>query len=103
MMELDYPMKTIMQEELPVNWTTFAARNEKQAMKIIASGLFSQRSVMLGSEEGSFTDLASLCQCVKASCMLPGVAGVEPPWLKGSTAQVLVLTVLALLVEEYRY
>jgi hypothetical protein len=58
---------------------------------------------MLGSEEGSFTDLASLCQCVKASCMLPGVAGVEPPWLKGSTAQVLVLTVLALLVEEYRY
>jgi hypothetical protein len=72
-------------------------------MKIIASGLFSQRSVMLGSEEGSFTDLASLCQCVKASCMLPGVAGVEPPWLKGSTAQVLVLTLLALLVEKYRY
>jgi hypothetical protein len=35
--------------------------------------------------------------------MLPGVAGVEPPWLKGSTAQVLVLTLLALLVEKYRY
>ena len=42
---------------------------------------------MLGSREGSFNDLASLCECVKASCMLPGVAGVEPPWLKGSSAQ----------------
>ncbi len=36
-----------------------------------------------GSQEGSFHDLASLCECVKASCMLPGVAGTEPPWLRG--------------------
>jgi len=31
---------------------------------------------MLGSQEGSFSDLASLCECIKASCMLPGVAGM---------------------------
>jgi len=87
MMALDYPMKTIMQEQLPVDWRQFEQRNLRQPIKIIASGLFSERAVMLGSEEGSFSDLASLCECVKASCMLPGVAGVEPPWLKGSSAQ----------------
>jgi len=87
MMALDYPMKTIMQELLPVNWDKFQERNGKQPIKIIASGLFSERAVQLGSKEGSFNDLASLCECIKASCMLPGVAGVEPPWLKGSSAQ----------------
>jgi predicted acylesterase/phospholipase RssA len=87
MMALDYPMKTIMQELLPVNWEKFQERNSKQPIKIIASGLFSERSVRLGSQEGSFNDLPSLCECIKASCMLPGVAGVEPPWLKGSSAQ----------------
>uniref|UniRef100_A0A7S4KDK0 Calmodulin n=1 Tax=Guillardia theta TaxID=55529 RepID=A0A7S4KDK0_GUITH len=86
-MVLDYPMKTIMQEMLPVNWTSFKARNDRQPLKVIATGLFSEGPVVLGSEEGSFDDLASLCECVKASCMLPGVAGVQPPWLKGSSAK----------------
>ena len=80
-------MKTIMQEMLPVNWTSFKARNDRQPLKVIATGLFSEGPVVLGSEEGSFDDLASLCECVKASCMLPGVAGVQPPWLKGSSAK----------------
>jgi len=86
MMALDYPMKTIMQELLPVNWETFQKNDRHQPMKVVASGLFSKGPVVLGSEEGSFTDLASLCECVKASCMLPGVAGVQPPWLRGSAA-----------------
>ena len=87
MMALDYPMKTIMQELQPVDWDKFARRDAVQPLKIIASGLFSKRAVMLGSEEGSFADLPSLCEAVKASCMLPGVAGVEPQWLKGSSAR----------------
>ncbi|KAJ1489382.1 hypothetical protein T484DRAFT_1780252 [Baffinella frigidus] len=85
-MVLDYPMKTLMQELLPVNWNVFKQNDKHQPMKVIASGLFSEGPVVLGSEEGSFSDLASLCECVKASCMLPGVAGVQPPWLKGSSA-----------------
>ncbi len=85
-MLLDYPMKTIMQELLPVNWTEFEKNDKHQPMKIIATGLFTEGPVVLGSQEGSYHDLASLCECVKASCMLPGVAGVQPPWLKGSSA-----------------
>ena len=86
-MVLDYPMKTLMQELLPVDWKTFEENDKAgQSMKVVATGLFSEGPVVLGSEEGSFTDLASLCECVKASCMLPGVAGVQPPWLKGSSA-----------------
>jgi hypothetical protein len=85
-MLLDYPMKTIMQELLPVNWTEFSKNDRHQPMKIIATGLFTESAVVLGSQEGSYHDLASLCECVKASCMLPGVAGVQPPWLKGSSA-----------------
>lgn len=85
-MLLDYPMKTIMQELLPVNWEKFKANDKHQPLKVIATGLFSEGPVVLGSQEGSYDDLASLCECVKASCMLPGVAGVEPPWLKGSSA-----------------
>jgi len=67
---------THAQELLPVNWDKFEKRNAKQPIKIIASGLFSEKAVMLGSQEGSFSDLASLCECIKASCMLPGVAGM---------------------------
>lgn len=85
-MLLDYPMKTIMQELLPVDWETFAKNDVHQPMKVIATGLFTEGPVALGSQEGSYDDLASLCECVKASCMLPGVAGVEPPWLKGSSS-----------------
>ena len=85
-MLLDYPMKTIMQELLPVDWETFAKNDVHQPMKVIATGLFTEGPVALGSQEGSYHDLPSLCECVKASCMLPGVAGVEPPWLKGSSS-----------------
>eukprot|EP00286_Rhodomonas_abbreviata_P003780 CAMPEP_0181344842 /NCGR_PEP_ID=MMETSP1101-20121128/32417_1 /TAXON_ID=46948 /ORGANISM="Rhodomonas abbreviata, Strain Caron Lab Isolate" /LENGTH=880 /DNA_ID=CAMNT_0023456729 /DNA_START=124 /DNA_END=2763 /DNA_ORIENTATION=+ len=85
-MVLDYPMKTIMQELLPVDWKKFQENNKHQPMKVVAAGLFSEGPVVLGSDEGSFHDLASLCECVKASCMLPGVAGVQPPWLRGSSA-----------------
>eukprot|EP00291_Cryptomonas_curvata_P017040 CAMPEP_0172170672 /NCGR_PEP_ID=MMETSP1050-20130122/11410_1 /TAXON_ID=233186 /ORGANISM="Cryptomonas curvata, Strain CCAP979/52" /LENGTH=491 /DNA_ID=CAMNT_0012841905 /DNA_START=361 /DNA_END=1832 /DNA_ORIENTATION=- len=83
-MVLDFPMKILMQDLLAVNWTSFQQQDKAQPMKIIASGLFSEESVVLGSEEGSFDDLESLCECVKASCMLPGVAGVDPLWRRGA-------------------
>mmetsp|Transcript_504 Transcript_504/g.1078 ORF Transcript_504/g.1078 Transcript_504/m.1078 type:complete len:734 (-) Transcript_504:15-2216(-) len=86
-MVLDYPMKTLMQEILPVDWEVFKANDAVQPIKVIATGLFSEGPVVLGSQEGSFHDLASLCECVKASCMLPGVAGTEPPWLRGRSAR----------------
>eukprot|EP00960_Hanusia_phi_P046076 757606-Hanusia_phi.AAC.2 len=85
-MLLEYPMKHIMQELLPLNWTIFEQNNKHQPMKVIASGLFSEGPVILGTEEDSFNDLASLCDCIKASCMLPGIAGIQPIWIKGSSS-----------------
>jgi hypothetical protein len=86
-MVLDYPMKILMQDLLAVDWKSFQQQDKTQPMKIIASGLFSEESVLLGSEEGSFDDLESLCECVKASCMLPGVAGVDPFWRRASPSR----------------
>jgi hypothetical protein len=86
-MVLDFPMKTLMQDLLPVDWKSFQQQDKSQPMKIIASGLFSEDSVVLGSEEGSFHDLESLCECVKASCMLPGVAGVRPFWRRAAPSR----------------
>jgi hypothetical protein len=86
-MVLDFPMKTLMQDLLAVDWKSFQERDKTQPMKIIASGLFSEESVVLGSEEGSFDDLESLCECVKASCMLPGVAGVDPFWRRAAPSR----------------
>uniref|UniRef100_A0A0C3U766 PNPLA domain-containing protein n=1 Tax=Guillardia theta (strain CCMP2712) TaxID=905079 RepID=A0A0C3U766_GUITC len=86
-MLLEYPMKHIMQELLPLNWTVFERNNKHQPMKVIASGLFSQGPVILGTEEDSFNDLSSLCDCIKASCMLPGIAGIQPIWIKGSSSR----------------
>ena len=83
-MLLDYPMKVLMQDLLPVDWHAFQSNDKNQPMKIIASGLFSEESVVLGSEEGSFQDAASLCECIKASCMLPGIAGVDPIWRRAA-------------------
>ncbi len=48
-----------------------------QPMKVVASGLLSEGSVVLGSEEGSWSDIRSLCDCIKASCMLPGLLSVR--------------------------
>ena len=54
-------------------------------------GLCVDRCACRASEEGSFADLPSLCECVKASCMLPGVAGTEPPWLRGRSSHHLLI------------
>ena len=60
-----------------------------QPMKVVASGLLSEGSVVLGSQEGSWSDIRSLCDCIKASCMLPGLRALR--------------SLLALLVEKYEY
>ena len=85
-MLLDYPMEDIMQRLCPLDWETFQKNDKVQPLKVIAAGLLSQGPVSLSSSQGSFSDLGELCNCIKASCMLPGVAGVNPLWLTGSSA-----------------
>lgn len=41
----------------------------------MASGLLSQRPVVLSAEDGNFKSLAELANCMRASMLLPGVTG----------------------------
>jgi hypothetical protein len=43
--------------------------------QIVASGLLSQKAVVLSAADGNFGTLPELAQCMKASMMIPGVAG----------------------------
>lgn len=85
-MLLDYPMDDIMQRLCPLDWETFEKNDKVQPMQVIAAGLLTEGAVSLSSAEGSFRDLPSLCNCIKSSCMLPGIAGTQPKWHTASSA-----------------
>ncbi len=53
-----------------------------QPLRIIASDVEEGRAVALGREESFFHDRQSLMQCLKASCFLPGLAGMRPVQIK---------------------
>lgn len=43
--------------------------------QIVASGLLSQESVVLSAQDGNFASMEQLALCLRASMMIPGVAG----------------------------
>jgi len=51
------------------------SRDQIQPLHLIASGLESEGPVVLCSKNGNFNDLASLAECMRASMLLPGIAG----------------------------
>lgn len=48
---------------------------KRQPLKVVASGLRSEKSVVLDMENGGFSSLEELANCMHASCLLPGIAG----------------------------
>ena len=64
-----------MQENKPLDWETFEDMQKVQPLKVMASGLKSERAVILDMEKGAFSNLGELACCMRASCLLPGVAG----------------------------
>jgi predicted acylesterase/phospholipase RssA len=74
-LDLSYLLKTTMQENKPLDWDTFERMQEVQPLKVMASGLKSQKAVIMDMERGSFRNLKELARCMHASCLLPGVAG----------------------------
>ncbi|KAL8431092.1 hypothetical protein ACSSS7_005497 [Eimeria intestinalis] len=75
MLDLDALLIEVLQNKQPFRFKEFMRNNERQPLKIIASGLTSMRSVTLDFASGSFKDLPSLCECLRASMLLPGMAG----------------------------
>lgn len=74
-MDLTYLLNTTMQENKPLDWETFEEMQRVQPLKVMASGLKSERAFILDMEKGSFSSIEELACCMRASCLLPGVAG----------------------------
>ena len=76
-LNLDYLLKTIVQRIKPLKWDVFIEKQvtNKQVLKVVASGLLSQQPVVLSYEEGNFKTLSELTNCMRASMLLPGIAG----------------------------
>lgn len=74
-LDLSYLLRTTMQENKPLDWETFERMQKVQPLKVMASGLRSEKAIIMDMERGSFRNIKELASCMQASCLLPGVAG----------------------------
>lgn len=74
-LNLPFLLKKTMQESKPLDWEKFSERQKIQPLKVVASGLKSEKSFVMDMESGHFESLEELGQCMHASCLLPGIAG----------------------------
>ncbi|KAM3571738.1 hypothetical protein VYU27_006217, partial [Nannochloropsis oceanica] len=74
-LNLDFLLQTVIERLMPLDWNTFWARNQLIPLKVVASALLSKQSVPLSSADGNFQTLQELAQCMRASMLLPGIAG----------------------------
>lgn len=74
-LDLSYLLRTTMQEKKPLDWETFEQMQKVQPLKVMASGLRSEKAIIMDMERGSFSNIKELASCMQASCLLPGVAG----------------------------
>ena len=72
---LPFLLQTTAQESKPLDWEKFKEMQKVQPMKIVSSALKSERSVVLDMEKGNFNSLSELADCMRSSCLLPGLAG----------------------------
>jgi predicted acylesterase/phospholipase RssA len=74
-LNLPFLLKTTVQDTKPLNWATFVDRQQVQPLKVVASGLKSEKAIVLDYQSGAFATLEELTDCMHASCLLPGIAG----------------------------
>ncbi|KAG5181347.1 acyl transferase/acyl hydrolase/lysophospholipase [Tribonema minus] len=73
--KLDYLLGDVVERLRPLDWERFWERQRDQPMNIVASGMHSHSSVVLNSAGGHFKTLRELTACMRASMLLPGIAG----------------------------
>ncbi|KAJ1623049.1 acyl transferase/acyl hydrolase/lysophospholipase [Pavlovales sp. CCMP2436] len=76
-LNLDYLLVDVMQRDRPLDWAAFWTRNEHTPLRVLASGLKTQKPFVMGSREECFNSLPELAHCLRASMLLPGITG--PP------------------------
>jgi len=72
---LDFLMKTTVQEKKPLDWEKFVEMQKVQPLKVVASGLKSEKSVTYEMSNGGFSSLEEFTAAAHGSCLLPGIAG----------------------------
>lgn len=75
MMNLHYMFENIMRKKKPIDYKTFVERQKVQPLKVVATGLSSEKPYILSHENGHFDTVEDLCNSLHASCLLPGIAG----------------------------
>eukprot|EP00980_Cylindrotheca_fusiformis_P004318 scaffold919_cov130-Cylindrotheca_fusiformis.AAC.9 len=73
-LDLAFLINDTMQLSKPLDWKKFLQRQKIQPLKVVASGLKSGKPIVMGLESGHFESLEELGQCMRASCLLPGIA-----------------------------
>lgn len=76
-LNLDFLLKETVQEKKPLDWEKFLEMQEVQPIKVIASGLKSEKSVVFEMANGGFSNIEEFTAAAHGSCLLPGIAG--PP------------------------
>lgn len=74
-LNLDFLLKESVMERKPLQWDKFVKLQETQPLKVITSGLKSEKSLILDMEKGHFGSFEQYTDCMHASCLLPGIAG----------------------------
>jgi predicted acylesterase/phospholipase RssA len=74
-LNLDYLLKETVQQTKQLDWDKFVEMQRVQPLKIAASGLKSEKAILMSYENGNFETLDELTRCMHASCLLPGIAG----------------------------
>jgi len=74
-LNLSFLLKTTAIEKKPLDWERFVERQKVLPLKVIASGLKSEKPLIMDMDKGYFNNLEELTNCMHASCLLPGIAG----------------------------
>jgi len=74
-LNLDYLLKQTVQRTKQLDWDKFIEMQRVQPLKIVASGLKSEKPILMDYANKNFETLDELTRCMHASCLLPGIAG----------------------------
>eukprot|EP00640_Fibrocapsa_japonica_P003903 CAMPEP_0113935168 /NCGR_PEP_ID=MMETSP1339-20121228/2374_1 /TAXON_ID=94617 /ORGANISM="Fibrocapsa japonica" /LENGTH=367 /DNA_ID=CAMNT_0000937225 /DNA_START=556 /DNA_END=1659 /DNA_ORIENTATION=- /assembly_acc=CAM_ASM_000762 len=74
-LNLDYLLKDVVQSLRPLDWEAFSKWNELQPLKIIASRVDDGTSISMSTADGHFDNIEAMTDCMRASMLLPGLAG----------------------------
>eukprot|EP00903_Cladosiphon_okamuranus_P016650 g15353.t1 len=74
-LNLNYLLHDVVERQRPLDWDGFWKKQATQPLHVIASGVTSEKAVVLTSRGGHFKTLRELTECMRASMLLPGITG----------------------------